>query len=250
MNTTEGFSNAQNPSQRSTGFGRGRKYAGAEVPDPDSDRGDYLIMEEAYVIFENQGERRSVRMIAEYCKNGELVCFYDSDDKRWHITRESVDNKIRKIKDLNARKAAIAPPPLSTSEHFTEDPTPPHRTTEEIPRKSESATPPPEEIKKLEQEIFDLKVLNKGKDYVIEQFREERKELFTRIETSSRRIGRLKSMLLQLMPGQPTKGNDPVPPPADRNANPPESNVYRDVSLADNLNEDYEHSQQTPEAAL
>ena len=57
-------------------------------------------MEEAYVIFESQGERRSVRMIAQYCKNGELVCFYDSDDKLWHITRESLDNKIRKIKDL------------------------------------------------------------------------------------------------------------------------------------------------------
>ena len=59
-----------------------------------------------------------MRMIAEYCKTGELVCDYDSDDKRWHITQESVENKISKIKALNARKAS-ATPPLRTSEHFS-----------------------------------------------------------------------------------------------------------------------------------
>ena len=81
---------------------------------------DFLIMEQAYAVFESEGERRSVRMIAEYCKTGELVCDYDTDDKRWHITRESVEHKIAKIKALNARKAATAP--QHTSEQFTERP--------------------------------------------------------------------------------------------------------------------------------
>ncbi len=101
---SEDFSNFQSTSHRTGGIGRGKKYPGAEIPDHDFGRDDFIIMEEAYAMFENQGERRSVRMIAEYCKTGELVCTYDSDDKRWHITRESVENKISKIKALNARK--------------------------------------------------------------------------------------------------------------------------------------------------
>jgi hypothetical protein len=80
-----------------SGVGRGKKYSGAEVPDQDIGH-DFMIMEEAYTLFESQGERRSLRMIGEYCKNGELVCTYDSDDQRWHITRESMLNKIYKIK--------------------------------------------------------------------------------------------------------------------------------------------------------
>jgi hypothetical protein len=241
LKASEDFSNLQNTSKRTGGVGRGKKYPGAEVPDRDIGH-DFLIMEEAYSLFESEGERRSVRMIAEYCKTGELVCVYDSDDKRWHITRESVAGKIEKIKSLNARKAAIAP--QSTSEQIFEAPATPHRTEEELPPRSESAQTSTEDRKTFEQEIIDLKILNAGKDLLIDQLRKDRTELITRIETSNRRIGRLKSMLLQLMPGQPTKGNDPVPPPADRNANPAESNVYRDVSLVDNTNENYEHSSQ------
>ncbi len=67
-----------------------------------------LIMEEVYAKFEGTGERRSVRMIAEYCKTGELVCYYDSDDKRWHITPESVQQKIDKIRALNVRNRTQA----------------------------------------------------------------------------------------------------------------------------------------------
>src|SRR5687768_9537798 len=99
--STEDFSNDQSTSKRAGGVGRGKKYAGAEVPDHNIGH-DFLIMEQAYAVFESEGERRSVRMIAEYCKTGELVCDYDTDDKRWHITRESVEHKIAKIKALNA----------------------------------------------------------------------------------------------------------------------------------------------------
>jgi hypothetical protein len=157
-----------------------------------------MIMEEAYAMFENQGERRSVRMIAEYCKNGELVCFYDSDDKRWHITRESVENKINKIKDLNARKAAV--PPRITSEHFTEDPAPPPRPTEEAPPRRESTAPPSEDVEKMKKEILDLQILNSGKDFLIGQLKEDRANLLDRIENNSHRIGVLETRLPRSLP--------------------------------------------------
>src|SRR5688572_12061632 len=86
--SSEEFSNLQSPSQRTSGVGRGKKYPGAEIPEQGYEHADFVLMEDAYIMFESGGERRSVRMIAEYCKTGELVCTYDSDDKRWHITRE------------------------------------------------------------------------------------------------------------------------------------------------------------------
>jgi hypothetical protein len=242
MNTTEGFGNVLNPSQRSTGFGRGKKYPGAEVPDLGKDFGDSIIMEEAYTIFESQGERRSVRSIAEYCKNGELICDYDSDDKRWHISRESVDNKIKKIKDLNARRAPIAP--TSTSEHFSEDPPPPPRPTEETPPRYESTTPPSEDTKKLEQEIIDLKIINKAKDYYIGKLEEEQKFLITRIETSGRIIGRLKHKLFLLV--APSSSNDTLPPAPIESASPPATDVPPDGTLSDNVIDTYEHSSPQP----
>ena len=160
----EEFSNTQRTSKRTGGIGRGKKYPDAEVPDQNFGGDDFIIMEQAYALFESQGERRSVRMIAEYCKNGELICDYDSDDKRWHITRESVEQKIAKIKALNARKAATAPQnPHITSESFSERPEAPQRPTEEGRSDREAIPPSPEASKKiaeLEQEVFDLKVLN------------------------------------------------------------------------------------------
>jgi hypothetical protein len=265
MNPTEPFNNAQNPSEvfgrvlqpsedssnlqstsrRAGGVGRGKKYAGGEVPEQKIGH-DYIIMEEAYKLFESEGERRSLRMIGEYCKTGELISFYDSDDKRWHISKESVENKITKIKALNARRAAAAP--QNTAERFSEAPTTFNRTTEQHQPRSEPAGSSSEDFKKLEKQVLDLTIMNAGKDYLIDQLREERKELITRIETSSRLIGRLKTRLLQLMPGRPTQGNDTYAPRSDRSASPPESNVYRDVTLSDNTNDNYEYSPQEPSA--
>jgi hypothetical protein len=181
------------------GVGRGKKYAGAEVPEQDIGH-DFLIMEEAYTLFDGQGERRSLRMIGEYCKTGELICSYDTDDKRWHITRESVEQKIAKIKALNARKLSAAPQnPQSTSEAFSESPAAaPQRATEEVPPQSESDPSPFAVIKKLRKRILNLRILNQGKDYLITKLQEERGELLTRIETSNRLVGELKLQLLQL----------------------------------------------------
>jgi hypothetical protein len=200
--SAEDFIDLQSTSKRAGGVGRGKKYPGAEIPEQGYDDADFVLMEQAYALFENGGERRSVRMIAEYCKTGELVCIYDSDDKRWHITRDSIQGKIEKIKSLNARKAAIAP--QHTSEPFTEPPAAPQRPPEnqrpkeEAPPQTESDSSSFSLIKKLRKRILNLRILNQGKDYVIEQMHKEREQFLTRIETSSHRVGELETQVLQL----------------------------------------------------
>jgi hypothetical protein len=251
----EDFSNLQSTSKRTSGVGRGKKYAGAEIPDQEIGH-DFLIMEEAYTLFESQGERRSLRMIGEYCKTGELICFYDTDDKRWHITRASIEQKLAKIKALNARRAATAPQnPQQTSALFTEPPAAPQRPPEDqrpkenVPPESASDSSPFALVKKLRKRILNLRILNQGKDYLIAQLQEERGQ----IETSSRRIGELENTVLQLEAPkrQTTVSETPfdhavpyrdVEDLSSSHPNNPSPSVSQHEPLADNPTDHYEHS--------
>lgn len=200
QNTAEDFSNMQKSSyKRAPGLGRGKKYPGAETPSAEYEGGNFsLIMEEVYVRFENAGERRSVRMIAEYCKTGELICYYDSDDKRWHITPESVHSKIEKIKALNARKPQGVTESIAQedSKDFTAHQRPTSSTAEA--RTSAEAQELERTVKELTQENMDLKITNRGKDYFIEQLKNERDAMIEKVEHGSRLIGELQTKLLQL----------------------------------------------------
>jgi hypothetical protein len=241
---SEEFSNLPSTSQRTSGVGRGKKYPGAEIPEQGYEHADFVLMEDAYIMFESGGERRSVRMIAEYCKTGELVCTYDSDDKRWHIPRDSIEGKLEKIRALNARRKPAAPP-QSTSEAFTEPPAAPQRATEEIRQDREAPPPPADEIKKLEQEIFDLKVLNKSKDLYIARLVDVNEKLLTRVETTSSLMGRLKEKLLQLVAPDTARDLEVLTAPSDTTPDPSASNVSPNEPLANNT-ATYEHSPQQP----
>jgi hypothetical protein len=224
QNTSEDYSNIQKTSEefndaskRNIGIGRGKKYPGTDIPESEFERTDFIIMEEAYMLFEGKGERRSVRMIAEYCKTGELICLYDSDDKRWHISKESVANKIEKIKALNARKVQSEPQITSqkSSEEFNTDKVSQNNTykKEEVGNTYELE----QKIKDLEKENIDLKITNRGKDYFIEQLQEDRKQLSVEREQFvkdlvgfSKRIGVLETQLYQLEAPKDVKNFQPI----------------------------------------
>jgi hypothetical protein len=242
--SSEDFGDLHNTSKRTSGVGRGKKYAGAEIPNHEIGQ-DFLIMEEAYTLFESQGERRSLRMIGEYCKTGELICSYDTDDKRWHITRQSIDQKIAKIKALNARKLSAGP--QSPSEAFSERPAAPQRPAEDVPPQSEATQPSPEADKKiahLEQENFDLKVLNKSKDLYIAQLVETNEKLLTRVETTSTLVGRLKEQLLRLVAPQESRDIDALPASPETTPDPSAATESPEEPLADNINPAYEYAPQ------
>jgi hypothetical protein len=142
-----------------------------------------------------------------------------------------------------------------TSEAFTEHPTVPQRPTEEAPPQSESDPSPFALIKKLRKRILNLRILNQGKDYVIEQMHQEREQLLTRIETSSRRVGELEIKLLQLETPkrQTTASQTPsdhavpyrdVEDVSSSHTIDPTPSVSPNEPLADNPNNHYEHSPQ------
>ena len=205
MNTSENFRDIQNPSEaysslqkgseRATGIGRGKKYPGAEIPEGDVSKANFsLIMEEAYAEFERKGERRSVRMIAEYCKTGELVCYYDSDDKRWHLTPESVQQKISKIKSLNVRK------PQGTSEALSEDLKSSQRTSQPhgTHETQESTGNTNEEGRTLRAKVRRMEVEADVNKRYIEKLEEEREKFIERMISQSHQIGSLEKENEQL----------------------------------------------------
>ena len=55
-----------------------------------------------------------------------------------------------------------------------------------------------ERVKELERENFDLKIANRGKDYLIDQMQKERNGFFDQLLSASRKVGELETRLLQL----------------------------------------------------
>ena len=53
-------------------------------------------------------------------------------------------------------------------------------------------------LKELEKENMDLKIINRGKDYFIEQIQKERNSFIDQVLTASRKMGELETKLLQL----------------------------------------------------
>ena len=53
-------------------------------------------------------------------------------------------------------------------------------------------------LKELEREIFDLQIANRGKDYLIDQLKNERTGFFEKLLSANRTVGQLETKLHQL----------------------------------------------------
>ena len=53
-------------------------------------------------------------------------------------------------------------------------------------------------VQELERDILDLKIANRGKDYLIDQLKDERAGFFEKLLTANRTVGQLETKLQQL----------------------------------------------------
>jgi len=53
-------------------------------------------------------------------------------------------------------------------------------------------------LKELEREIFDLRIANRGKDYLIDELNKERNRFFDQLLNANRTVGQLETKLNQL----------------------------------------------------
>ena len=163
-----------------------------------------LTVREVTRMFETADVARTERSIINWCqpnKSGvaRLDCYFDPNDRKYFVTPQSVELAIAEEK----AKAARTRDPIS--EHLgniSHEGTP----TSKSPESTNDSEGDSDRVKSLEREVMDLKIVNRGKDYFIEQIKSEREGLLGQLVSSSRKVGELETRLLQL--GAPVERTD------------------------------------------
>ncbi len=167
------------------------------VPNPE-ERGENhtLTVREVARMFEAANVARTERSIVNWCQPNRqgiarLDAYFDMNDRRWFITPQSVESAIAEEKAKAAK--------VEQSHSEPEAPTPPRSQTEnDTPRSRSNTDTDSFQLGSMEKELTDLRILNRGKDYFIEQLKLEREGLLDKLVTGSHRLGELETQLRQL----------------------------------------------------
>jgi hypothetical protein len=148
-----------------------------------------LTVREAARMFEEAGVARTERSIINWCQPNRqgitrLDCYFDPNERRYYLTSQSVETVIQE-EIQKTKKTPESSEPVGN-----------------VPKGSERAKggsePDDDQVKELERENLDLKIANRGKDYLIEQLQKERNGFFDQLLTANRKMGELETRLLQL----------------------------------------------------
>jgi len=166
-----------------------------------------LTVREAARLFESAGVARTERSIVNWCQPNRqgisrLDSYFDPNERKYYITPQSVESAIAEEK-ARAEKNNPASEPLGNV------PKPAESAKQAIPKRSESHELDKDTIKELEQKVMDLTVLNKGKDFFIDQLQKERGNFLDQLLAASHRVGELESdnRVLRLAPSNPEGKN-------------------------------------------
>ena len=179
---------------------------GQDMSRQDIDFSKYtLSAEEASRFFFNAGVPRSPRTIDRYCKSGHLVCTkIDTErNEKYLITQDSVTARITELQQVvpsghvqtqRDMSGHVESEPDMSRHDETHD-----EITEEQKKKLEAR------IKELELENLDLKITNRGKDYFVEELKQERERfeavrehMTQQLIAQSQRVGELQVKVHQL----------------------------------------------------
>lgn len=155
-----------------------------------------LTVREVARRFEDAGVARTERSIVNWCQPNKmgvarLDCYFDPNERKYFITPQSVELAIAE-EQAKAAKLRQADPESEGRIPSGPESSPGDRTTGAASEENR------ETMKALEQEVMDLKIVNRGKDYFIEQLQKEREGLLERLITNSQKLGELETRLLQL----------------------------------------------------
>lgn len=158
-----------------------------------------LTVREVARVFEDAGVARTERSITNWCQPNKLGvsrldAYFDPNERKYYLTPESVERAIaeEKAKAPRTLPSESVGNVLKDTDHGSES------------SKGRAETKP-DQVYELEQEIMDLKITNRVKDYQIDQLKQdretfaaERQEYVTKLMSFSRKLGELETKLLQL----------------------------------------------------
>jgi hypothetical protein len=157
-----------------------------------------LTVREVARMFEAAGVARTERSITNWCQPNKtgiarLDAYFDPNERKYFITPESVETAIQE--ELGREKIKAGEVARSTDHSSKDRPNSPPG----------AEAPGNNKVTALEQEILDLKIMNRGKDYFIgelrkerEAFGEERQRYVEELMRSNRRLGELETKLNQI----------------------------------------------------
>ena len=162
-----------------------------------------LTVREVARMFEAAGVARTERSIVNWCQPNpqgmaRLDAYFDMNDRRWFITPESVESAIAEEKAKAVKPGQIPFEPVAAILEPSEV------QKYAVPSRRNAGTDA-DNSTGLEKELMDLRILNQGKDYFIEQLQKEREGLIEKLVSGSQRIGELATRLRQL--AAPRKGD-------------------------------------------
>ena len=151
-------------------------------------------------MFEAAGVARTERSIVNWCQPNRtgiarLDSYFDPNERKYFISPQSVELAIAEEKAKAAKindADTFGKVPQGAEAFHT---VPNHAETDKDEPASERDK---SKLKELERENLDLKIANRGKDFLIDQMQKERGGFFEQVISANRKVGELENRLLQL----------------------------------------------------
>ena len=151
-----------------------------------------LTVRETARMFETAGVARTERSIINWCQPNRqgiarLDGYYDPNERKYYITPQSVDTVIQE--EIQRAKKS----------NNTSDSEPFGSAVTHVKQPKFDANPTDErKVQELERQVMDLKIANRGKDYLIGELTKERKSFFDQLLNANRTVGQLETKLNRL----------------------------------------------------
>jgi len=153
-----------------------------------------LTVRETARMFETAGVSRTERSVVNWCQPNRqgiarLDSYYDPNERKYYITPQSVEMAIQEEiqRAANSMTGSVSEASGSPVEHVKHS-----------QNTAAMTTTHERKVQELEREIMDLKITNRGKDYLIDQLNGERSDFFEKLLSSNRTVGQLETKLHQL----------------------------------------------------
>ena len=150
-----------------------------------------LTVRETARMFEVAGVARTERSIINWCQPNRqgitrLDSYYDPNERKYYITPQSVEAVIQE-EIQRAKKTMEA----TGSETFGSSVAHVKRSQNMVTAKCGDER----KVQEMEREIMDLKIANRGKDYLIDQLNAERTGFFEKLLSANRTVGQMETKL-------------------------------------------------------
>jgi hypothetical protein len=152
-----------------------------------------LTVRETARMFEAASVARTERTIINWCQPNRqgiarLDSYFDPNERKYYITPQSAEAVIQEeIQRANKSSEALASETFGSS-------------VAHVKHSGNATSSDDRKFQELEREMMDLKIANRGKDYLIGELNKERKSFFDQLLSANRKMGELETKLLQIEP--------------------------------------------------